>query len=245
MGKPVKEHALTDMDHLDMTKHPRISIFLFFLLVLLFFSSASAQNTEVLPAQVLKLERDALGLLRSIPYRSTMTGETFPARGQEADWKTIVVQEVVAPDRYRQVVEDFTKGKSERRELIAVAGTYYHRFGNGPWQVLPPRQNSDNPKTETTQTVTSKPKIESKAWLAETLTENGRTVSVYDYRSKATREIDGRHVTQIITYRYWFRDDGVLLKKFQELETSENSKIVSNTTVYEYDNIKVEAPIIQ
>jgi hypothetical protein len=228
-----------------VTKQPRISIFLFFFVILLFFSSASAQNREVLPAEVLKLERDAMGMLRPIPYRSTMTGETFSARGQEANWKTIVIQETVTPDRYRQVVEDFTQGKSERRELIAVGGTYYHRFGNGPWQVLPPRQTSDIPKTETTQTITSKPKIESKAWLVETLTDNGHTVSVYEYKSTSTREVDGKSVTQMTISRFWFRDDGMLLKKFSELETLDNPRIVSNTTVYEYDNIKVEAPIIQ
>jgi hypothetical protein len=205
----------------------------------------SAQSKEPSPSEIFSMERRALGMLSLVPYRSTMTGETFPARGQEANWKTVLIREIIAPDRYREVQENTTQGKSDRRELIAVSGKYYQRFDNDPWREYPPRSDYVAPKNEASPAIASKPKIESQARLLETLTENGRLVSVYEVKSKVTREIDGKEVTQLTTSRFWFRDDGMLLKEFKELETSGNPRIVSNTTVYEYDDIKIEAPILQ
>jgi len=173
-----------------------------FLAFFAYLQVTPAQNQEVLPSEVLKMEREAMGLLRSVPYRSTMTAETFAARGQEPTWKTILIREMVAPDRYREVQEDITQEKSQRRELIAVSSTYYQRFNNGPWQVLPPPPERIVPKNETIPATAAKPKIESNAWLIETLTDKGRMVSIYEYKSTVTREVDGKEVTQMTTTRF-------------------------------------------
>jgi hypothetical protein len=227
-----------------MTKRTCIPIFLFFFMILLFINSASAQNKEVLPADVLRMERKATDMLSSIAYRSTMTGETFPARDQDANSKTVLIREILPPDRYREIQENTENGKWNRRELVAVGGKYFQRFDNGPWREYPPPPDYKIPGTATAPAVAAKPKVESKAWLVETLTENGHAIAVYEYKSTSTREIDGKSITQMTTSRFWFRDDGMLLKKFAELETLGDPRVISNTTVYEYDNVKIEAPII-
>ena len=214
-----------------------------FYMVLLFISSASAQSKEVTSIDVRKMEQKAMELLRSVPYRSTTIAETFPVRGEAANWKSKMILEVVPPDRTRQVQETLTSEKPDRREIISVSGTYSQRFNDGPWQVLPPPPDYVGPRNETPPIPVLKPKFEIQTRLVETLTENGRTVSVYEIKNKFTREVDGKEAVQLTSSRFWFRDDGFLLKKFAELENVGDPKIVINTTVYDYDNIKIEAPI--
>ena len=207
--------------------------------------AALAQVQEVSYSDISKMERTTLGLLRSIPYRMTRTAETFPERGKEASWKGVLIVETNPPDRSRQISVTTTQGKSERWEIVSISGRHYQRFNDGPWQVLPPPPPpKDTEPKNAPASVGSRPKIEAQAQLVETLTEKGRLVSVYDTKSTTTREVDGKEVVQIVTSKYWFRDDGMLLKKVSEIETLRDPKIVKNTTVYEYEDIKVEAPTV-
>jgi len=70
-------------------------------------------------------------------------------------------------------------------------------------------------------------------------------VSIYETVSKSTREENGKDVVRISTNRFWFRYDGMLLRKDMDAETVGESRIVRNSTVYEFTNIpRIEAPNI-
>jgi hypothetical protein len=226
-------------------KHLSATVFLAGLLLLFGIQQAtSAQSREISFSEVNRMEQTALGLLQSIPYRSTLTAESFPARGKEASWKGISILEKASPDRSRQVYINVSQGKSERREIVSIGGNNYQRFDGGPWQVLAAPARNRVGSINEVKPIVSRPRVESKTSLIETIQEKGRLVSIYEVKNTTTREVDGKEVVQIGTSRYWFRDDGMLLKKLSELETVGDPKIVRNTTVYEYDNVKVEAPVI-
>ena len=129
-------------------------------------------------------------------------------------------------------------------EVISIAGKSFQKFDNGSWFARQPPPDYVGPANAPAPTPISKPRFENQARLVETLTEKGRLVSVYETISKSTREVDGKEVSQITTSRFWFRDDGMLLKKTSQLETVGDLKILRNTAVYEYENINIEAPIM-
>jgi len=204
--------------------------------------SLHAQSKEVSYAEVFRMEQAALSLLRSIPNRSVMTSWVYPERGKEATYKNVFIREITHTDRLRQISEELSSGKSERRELVSIGEKNYQRFNNGPWQVL------DLPKNygvwgDPAPPVSSKPRFETSARLIETVNEKNGPVSIYETISKSTREEGGKEISQIVTSRYWFRYDGLLLKKARELETVGEPRILKNLTVYEYEEIKIEAPI--
>lgn len=226
-------------------KHLNIAVFFAGLLFLFGIQQATlAQSREIPFSDVNRMEQTALGLLQSIPYRSTLTAESFPERGTEASWKGISILEKASPDRSRQVYINVARGKSQRREIVSIGGNNYQRFDDGPWQVLGAPARNHVGSTNELKPIVSRPRIENKTSLIETIQEKGRLVSIYEVKNTTTREVDGKEVVQIGISRYWFRDDGMLLKKLSELETVGDPKIVRNTTVYEYDDIKVEAPLI-
>jgi hypothetical protein len=227
-------------------KHLGITVFVGSLFLFGIQQATFAQGQEVPYSEVSRMEQTASELRHSIPYRLTLTAESFPERDKEPSWKGISVLETVPPDRSHEIHENTAQGKSDRRELFSIAGKYYQRFNGGPWQVRRPPPPPPIPASIglAASPAGSRPKVETKAWLIETLIENGRLVYVYESKGTATREVDGKEVTQIATSRYWFRDDGMLLKKVAELEIVGDPKIVKNTTVYEYGDIKIEEPII-
>lgn len=222
---------------------PSITLFLGVLVVLGWHQAALAQRKEAAYSEVFRMEQAALSLLRSLPHRSTTTHEVVPEVGKDPTYKSILTYETIPPDRSRSVQENVTPASFKRMETIFVAGRFYQKFDGRPWFEREPPPPPVPIETQGTTRV-SKPRFENNAWLLETLTEKGRLVSVYETKSKSTREVDGKEITQITTSRYWFRDDGILFKKTSQLETVGDPKILRNTAVYDYDDIKIEAPII-
>jgi len=217
----------------------------FFVVFSLHYSSF-AQSKEVSYSDVFRKEQAALQLIRSIPHRSIMTSWVYPERGERVIFKSVLTRETIGPDRLHSIQENVVSepGSFKRMEFISIAGRNYRRFDEGPWQVLGPSPDYIGPANgpPAAQTV-SRPRFENSAQVVETLTEKGRLVSVYETKSRITKEVDGKEVSQITTFRFWFRDDGMLLRKDGELETIGEARILKNSTVYEYDDIKIEAPI--
>ena len=75
-----------------------VAILCFGVFILFAFDNVSlAQDKEVNSLEISRMEQAAMGMLHSIPYRSTVTAESFPERGKEASWKSVIVREVVPP----------------------------------------------------------------------------------------------------------------------------------------------------
>jgi len=219
-------------------------IFVALFIVLGFSPAAFSQGKDLTYADIFKMEQTAMTLLRSTPYRSTWTSWNFPERGKEPSYRGVFTYEIDATGRTRSVQENHTPGSFNRMEGIFIGDKNYRKFDDGPWRVypLPP---SPLPITDTTPPTNSKPRFENSVKLIETLNNNDGLVSVYETISKATREENGKDIVRISTNRFWFRYDGRLLRKDMELETIGEPRILKNSMVYEYENIKIEEPIVK
>ena len=211
--------------------------------VLSLFQVAPGQNKEITYADVFKMEQSAMILLRSLPHRSSMTSWVFPERGKEASYKSVLIRETVSSDRFRWIQENSnTPGSFRRMEVVTIGDKNYRKIDDGSWHVLsPPRANTVPPEPPATARV--KHRFENSARLIETHNEDNGPVTVYETISKSTREEDGKDIVRININRFWFRYDGRIMRKDMEMETVGEPRILKNSTVYEYEGIKIEVPI--
>lgn len=209
---------------------------------LCFSGESFSQKTEADHREVSKKVQSGESLARSIPYRSTMTGEKFESREGARTWNSVLMQEWVQPDRSRWIQINDSPDTFKRMEVISISGKNYRKIDDGEWQSLPPYPDYVGP-VNAPQSQKSPPRFTNQAWLIENVTLNGRNVSVYETKSTVVTTEGEKETTKINRARYWLRDDGFLLKKIMELETVGEKTLLRNTTVYEHENIKIEAPI--
>ena len=215
------------------------------LVLSVFAHAAIAQSKEITSTEISKMEQSAISMLRAGPYRSIWTSWVFPERGKEHSYKTTMTTEVDVAGNTRSIQEDGTPGSFRRMEVISVEGQHYRKIDEGPWQRLSPPPSGYGQSVESQPLTGSRPRFELTARLIETQDTKEGLVSIYETVSKSTREENGKDVVRISTSRFWFRYDGMLLRKDMEAETVGESRIVRNSTVYEFTNIpRIEAPNI-
>lgn len=214
-----------------------------------FSGEAFSQKTEADYNEVSKKARAGDALARSIPYRSTITGEKFESRDGKRTWNSVLIQELIPGESSRWIQTNDSPGTAKRIEMIWAGGKNYRKIDNGEWQSLPPYPDYTDTVREFSgpihqgQKSAPKPRFTNQAWLIENVTLNGRNVSVYETKSTVVTTEGEKDITKINSSRFWLRDDGFLLKRVTELQTAGEKAIRKNTTVYEHENIKIEAPI--
>jgi hypothetical protein len=151
------------------------------------------------------------------------------------------VTEVLPEVGFRSIYEFNSSSKNIKKEIIKVAGKTYTREGNGEW-------------TETFSEITSKREsaarnivnqVEYKSFGSDRLGNQNTSIYAKIERSKFTNPSDNRESISSTTTKYWYGEDGRLLKRERTREIR-NGKMISkfnSTTVFELDpNIKIEAP---
>lgn len=202
------------------------------------------QENEVTYAEVLRMEQSAMLLMRSVPYRSTMTSWVFPERGKDASYTNVLIRETTGPDRWRSIQVNDQPGSFRRMEVITIGDQAYRKVDERPWEAVPlPPPPPPAPEKADPSKPAPVIRFENKLRLVETVNAEGGPVSVYEAVSKSFRLEGAREVARITTNRYWFRYDGRLLRKDMELEVAGEPRILKNSTVYEYDAISIEKPI--
>jgi hypothetical protein len=204
--------------------------------------SVSAQEKEVETSDITKMEMSARNLLRSVSYRSIQTSETFPERGKEALHKSVRTVEQESPDRTREIREIAGTQGMRRTEIVRIGDRKYTRSGDGPWQTA---STVGEYGKWGDPTDVSKRRFENSARLVETVkNERNGEVSVYETVTKIIREQNGNEETSIATSRYWFTKDGKLLRKDMKFEKAGETRVSTDSTVYEFEDIKIEEPKI-
>src|SRR6185503_4106595 len=112
------------------------ALFFGFFVVIGLDQSTLSQSKEFSYGEVGQMEQTALGLIRAIPHRSTATHESFPGRGKEPTWKSVLTSETIAPDRSRWIQQNLvseSSGSFKRMEVVSISGKHYQKIDNGPW----------------------------------------------------------------------------------------------------------------
>jgi hypothetical protein len=180
-------------------------------------------------------------------YRMTTTNEV-KTEGKPAPANALKITiEFAAPTVSRYVSEIGSGANVVKTESIRIGDKTYKRKGDEPWLVGTVGAGT---KTETAdaETAPADGDEEYKYLGAESL--NGRTASVYATvtTTKPAGTLAAAEKPSVFTTKYWFAEDGTLLKKESVSERRSNGNTLYSrlTTVWELDpTIKVEAPVQQ
>lgn len=144
--------------------------------------------------------------------------------------KQVSIFEFVPPDRRRYSTSMEHEGKTTSYESITIGEQIYFRENKGKWT------------TKKVESRTGTGAGSSNTQFIEKTTIDGRSVIVFE--DKWTSYFDEKSSSG--TTRYWFAEEGYLLKSVEKKAAQGDEPATTETNVYEYDpKIKIETPIVK
>lgn len=213
-------------------------------LVLILFASIAtlAQERVIEKEEFYNVYTRALSMRGGKSSRTTIIWE-FQSEGSRAfNFPSKLISEYVPNVGSRNIYEANPKTGSLGIERISIGKKVYERKGNGEWKEA---ALVDAPYTPKGSIKILNKEDEYKFLGSERLDNQNMTVYSWTVRQKYTWEKTNEEVLSNITTKYWFKENGELLKTEQLQESRTNGKVTSmkRTDIYEIDpNIKIEAP---
>ena len=184
-------------------------------------------------------EKKAAELLKKVNYRSVWVKEYFADGAKEGKLQEMTVREVVQPNKWRTVTEEF-HNKPKRKEIIADGKAFYFRTDDGPWEKG--GLGSSSAYNIFGETVSNQFR-----YLPE-VDLDGKTTGYYELVSIRNPSPSSRNslfgIRYVHTVRNWYSAEGYLLKKLEETAIETRETILRDTTIYGYNpkDLKIEAP---
>lgn len=211
-----------------------------------------AQEKMLPQAQFDVVYQDSLGAWslenwKGKPFRYVIiTGSSLVGRPQ-TDYSSKITTEYISPTVNRTIYETSFGGKKLKTEAIRLDSKFFVRKNDEEWT---------NAVTETVAATTSKT-AESEKPLSEQVNYkfvgieklNNQNAKLYEVNISAKRinSNDGQESLTNTVIKYWFGEDGVLLKTDMNSETRSGDKIYrsSMTRIWELDeSIRIAAPTL-
>ena len=207
------------------------------------FLNISAQEKIISENEFKEIQAKAKEKLQNKIYRLTKTEEQFSDRNLEPEKVEINILEIVPPDKRREVNEIKSPNENSKREEIWDGKNQYVRENNGDWKKYSGGGNGSGGSFKSGK-ITTTYKFIGKSTL------NSQLVNVYEVemnRKAVKYNMTSRfEVNYIEKTKYWFSENGFLLKSVREEESADSKWLTRESWIYEYDpNIKIEAPIIK
>lgn len=227
----------------------RISL-LIIVLITLAVSSAS-QERETSMAELSPRILRTISIQKEAPFIFVTETERFDKKGGRSLDKTKIVKEVVSSSTQRSIT-DYPGDKSRPMlEHISVDGVHYRRIGAQAWTLITgvfTDVNSAPTGVTPVRRVPIECKQTSRVFFLGDGEVNGKKAIVYEIRISVSRTYSGGEIAESITnMRYWFAENGALLKRFDENIDPANQVYAVTTANFSYDNlnIKIEVPILE
>lgn len=211
-------------------------------IVLLAYSGAFAQSsvTASAPAtasderdinrQFIDLRNRSSQIRRETAYRKTTEIIVEDKTAKMVDHT--VVAEFVPPDRNRHLMSTTVKGKVESFETISIGDRIFSRENGGKWKVI--RSEYGDPVSGVGS---------SRTRFIEKTTLDNRIVLVFEETDSFSSRIAGLDSSSVT--KYWFTEDGYLLKTIAKKKASGDRPATVETTTFDYSaNIVIEEPVI-
>jgi hypothetical protein len=203
---------------------------MFFIIIVSAMSAVCGQQTADSSGEFTAIYRKAQNLRQEKAHRVRTTIEKYADKNAAPTEKITSTYEIIPParSRYSSVVE--SNSKTKKYELIRIGEKQYIKNDRGNWEI---------DKTEPKYALGSESQKSVK--FIEKTSFNNQTVNVYEVESDEFFE----QVNRQSKIKYWFSEEGLLLKMETESVEKETNAVSKQISIYEYDpNIKIEAPVI-
>ncbi len=204
---------------------------------------AIAQKSKVIGDEAVAAAGLAERKLDNVAFRVVLTTEWFAERDGEAFNRSVETFTAVQPDRFQSISEV----NGTRIETIVVEGRTFRRTNDDEWESVatPPIKRAGSQSTT----------------LRFGAFEGGAVFPAGNGKFVARGTIDGQEVTQyetrkvladstpggsarVETSQVWINNDGLIVRKVTEQQTTGEPRFMRSVALYMYDNIKVEEPIL-
>lgn len=179
-----------------------------------------------------EIKAKAESLLGGLSYRKEEITEVYSKDDSKLLQKISKVYELLPPERFYYFEIEEKEGKTKKTEFVRIYDMRFERINGGKWKTYS-QKNSDSFAMK----VTKKQK-ETQFLGTEKLGE--KTARVYEVSENFTSSVKGKVE---ISKKYWFDENGYLLKSYMEENALKDSSITKILEKYDYDaKIIIEAP---
>lgn len=209
--------------------------------VLLGFTYAFSQEKVILKSVFDEITKTSSEILKSKPFRMTVTSETRANGKPQKNTLSKTVIEVSA-DKRRFVNEKTSNEKTSKSEYIQIGEKAYSREDDGQWKET--KVFERNPLAGNLKIIDEQ--VEYKSLGTET--SNNKTTNVYLKTSKSKRIDEANNNQEILSVesvKYWFDKDGSILKREMKRENRIGELIFNFhiISLFEYDSsIQISDP---
>ncbi|MGI9035427.1 MAG: hypothetical protein ACR2GD_05245 [Pyrinomonadaceae bacterium] len=210
--------------------------------ILCCFVSIFAQEKTIGKDEFDAMYNNALAKRASKSYRITITFQNSVEGKSEKPNSGTVVIEFAPPSMRRIVYQSNSEPQDKKRETIRINDKIYTKEGAANWKEVNPNNQQPANKSNVVES-----KTEYK-FLGSEMLDNQKT-NVYEKIEdrKRVNPADNKEIISNAVTKYWFGEDGELLKVEQAVELHIGGELLHNrlTKIYKFDpNIKIEAPQI-
>jgi hypothetical protein len=204
------------------------------------FETINKSSSLLLSGKAYRIIRTVQSSVEIIPQTNASNNSTKTVPPSNISIKSIT--EFVPSVGFHSVYEFNSSSLNTKKEVIGIGGKTYTREGNGEWgEVTAPKVATRSKRT----TTNIDKQIEYKSIGSEKLGNQNTNIYAKIERSKLINSTDNRESISSTTTKYWYGEDGRLLKRERKREIR-NERMISkfnSTIVFELDpNIKIEAP---
>ncbi len=196
-----------------------------------------AQKKFVSEKELNELKTNSDKLLSKQSYRHKTTEEKYTQNGTKIIERKVEIFETIPPDRTYRSFSSEVGEEIYKNEFIRIEYRQYVRRNNGKWELHFPQSGFGCPgcvKSKITLPLTFFLEIEK---LGDKNTKVYEATDVISF-------IDGREISR--NTKYWFDEDGYLLKVYYKGEHQEKDLIETRETIYDLDSeIKIEEPKVE
>lgn len=204
-----------------------------------------AQEKTISEAEFKAVYKNSEEAWKDKSHRRTITTESKAEGRPQTDYSSKSVVESASPTVNRVTYETSFGSKVSKRELIKIGDKSYARKEGEAWREGDSKNEPPAVKTISGSVNPADVQTEYKYFGNETL--NGQNAKVYAVIVK-TKNVDPagkQEILSVSTTKYWFADDGMILKSDMTMESRNGGKLSHSraTQIWEADsNIKIESP---
>jgi len=216
-------------------------------LVLFAFTGVFAQEKTTAQVEFDAVYQNSVGKWKVKSHRMIWTTQSRVEGRPQTDYSSKTTTEFAPPDASRSTYENSFGSKNSKNETIRIGGVIYTRNNGEAWKEgsFEAKSQPESKSKSVDKQVDSQ--VEYKFLGSEKF--NNQTANVYA-KIAVTKTINpatNKETLSTVTTKYWFGEDGMILKSDMEMENRTGEMIHHSrvTQIWESDpNIKIEAPTL-
>lgn len=202
-----------------------------------------AQEKTISPAEFEAVYKNSEDAWKGKPHRATISTESKAEGRSQTDYSSKSIVETASPTASRVIYERTFGSQTSKSETIKIGDKTYTRKEGEAWREGKPETESSTVKTISD----NKTEVQTEYKYLGNENFNGQNAKVYAgiVKTKKVDPASNQETLSVSTTKYWFADDGTLLKSDMTMESRSGGKVFHSRATRTWEaapNLKIEMP---